>query len=90
MADVKTAQMNAQILIMREFLVWLLVREVAAAKDSYATARLMSEYGDARIQGLRAENLDQMRLVEIFQTEKDRIVLAVSKGLADRDSPAAH
>ena len=72
---------SVQMMILRDFVVWLLVREIKSARDPEELVRLASEFADARIRNLPNGTKDELQMAEEFQREKDWIISAVSKAL---------
>jgi hypothetical protein len=74
-------RLSAQHAILRDFVVWLLAREIGRSSDPNSTIRLASEFADTRVHGLPADTLEDLRISEVFQGEKDWIIAAASKVL---------
>jgi hypothetical protein len=75
------ARLRVQNLILRDFVVWLLAREIGASLKPQETIRLASEFADARVHGLPNETTEDLEIAEMNQSEKDWIISAVSKVL---------
>lgn len=75
----RIARIAAQNFVLRDFVVWLLAREIGSSMDPESTIRLASNFGDFRISQLSADSAGDLQIAEIFQQEKDWIIAAASK-----------
>jgi hypothetical protein len=69
--DVKTRQ-----LVIREFVVWLLAREAAAAPDILVALQKVSELSDVKIDQAGLLDGAEFLMAEQFRQEKDWMILA--------------
>jgi hypothetical protein len=72
-------KLSAQHLIMRDFIAWLLAREAGAALDPSVVIRLVSEFGDRRIDGIETDSVSDLQIAEILREEKDWVVAAATR-----------
>ena len=82
-AEERIVRLTVQNMVLRDYLIWLLAREVGADADPSATIRLAAEFGDRKIAALRSETATDLQISELFQQEKDYLIAAVSHILTD-------
>jgi hypothetical protein len=74
-------RLRIQNMVLRDYVIWLLAREIGSALDPEATIRLADEFGKRRIASLASESQADLLTSELFQQEKDLLIAAASKVL---------
>lgn len=71
-------RLRAQNMVLRDFIAWLLAREIGASSKPEDVIRLADKFGEIRISALQPESVEDLRISEIFQHEKDWLIAAAS------------
>jgi hypothetical protein len=74
-------RLRIQNMVLRDYVIWLLAREIGSVRDPEATIRLADEFGNQRIASLASETQTDLLISELFQQEKDFLIAAASKVL---------
>ena len=82
-ADDRISRLMAQNLILRDFLIWLLVRHIGESKDPDAVIRKADEFANYRASKLDTKTKEDLRVAEFLLLEKDLIISAVTKVLTE-------
>ena len=77
----KVQKLVAQNLILRDYVVWLMVREIHGSLEPQNLLRAASDFVDAKIDSRAPQNENDLTAAEMLRKEKDWIVSAIAKSL---------
>ena len=77
----KIIELGARQLAMRDYVVWLMVREIHSSGEPQELLRRASTFVDLRLDSAPQENAHAVEFVEMVRKEKDWIVSAIAKSL---------